>query len=99
MGHGSSVMLEQHYYWALIYDRWIGGNWPRTKRAYFGNLPLPVREVVSRVVQHRMREELMGQGMGRFAPEQILTSPIRTCAPSLTSSRIVPFSWGIRPPC
>lgn len=69
--HAFAVMLEEHYYWALVYDRWVGDNQGRTQRALFGHLPLALRPVVGQIVKRHIRDELMGHGMGRHTPKQI----------------------------
>ena len=69
--HAFSIMLEEHYYWALVYDRWVGSNQARTLRGVFGHMPLALRPLVGMLVKRHMREELMGHGMGRHLPHQI----------------------------
>ncbi|MDP2824341.1 MAG: glutathione S-transferase family protein [Sulfuritalea sp.] len=65
-------LIEEHLYWAMLYDRWIAPQgWEMTQPAFFGALPWPLRAIVPLVARRGMRAELRGHGMGRHAPEQI----------------------------
>ena len=40
-------MLEDHFYWALVWDRWmVPAHWAKTRVVYFGRLPPPLRWLV-----------------------------------------------------
>lgn len=65
-------LIEEHLYWAVLYDRWITPQgWAMTRPAFFGTLPRPLRAIVPLVARRGIRAELQGHGMGRHAPEQI----------------------------
>lgn len=65
-------MLEEHLYWAVLYDRWIASpGWEMTRPAFFGALPWPLRVIVPWIARRGIRAELHGHGMGRHAPQQI----------------------------
>lgn len=65
-------LIEEHLYWAALYDRWITPQgWAMTRPAFFGTLPRPLRAIVPLVARRGIRAELQGHGMGRHAPEQI----------------------------
>lgn len=65
-------LLEEHLYWALVYDRWMAdAGWAMTRPAFFGTMPWPLRVIVPWVARRGIRAELRGQGMGRHTPEQI----------------------------
>lgn len=65
-------LLEEHLYWAVLYDRWLSpAGWELTRPAFFGGLSWPLSVIVPRVARRGMRAELRGQGMGRHRPEQI----------------------------
>ena len=65
-------LIEEHLYWAVLYDRWITPQgWKITRPAFFGALPWPLRAIVPPVARRGMRTELQGHGMGRHSPEQI----------------------------
>ncbi len=66
-------MLEDHFYWAIVWDRWIlSEHWPRTKSAYFGWMPPPVRWLVPVVARRGVRRAFDGQGFGRMSDDQIV---------------------------
>jgi glutathione S-transferase len=65
-------LLEEHLYWAVLYDRWIAApGWEMTRPAFFGGLPWPLRVIVPYVARRGIRAELRGHGMGRHTAEQI----------------------------
>lgn len=65
-------LLEEHLYWAVLYDRWIAApGWEMTRQEIFGRLAWPLRAIVPYVAQRGLRAELRGQGMGRHTAEQI----------------------------
>lgn len=65
-------LFEEHAYWAMVYDRWIAPqNWPATRRAFFGFLPLAVRSVIATLVRSKTRKKLYGHGMGLHSAAEI----------------------------
>jgi glutathione S-transferase len=65
-------LLEEHLYWAVLYDRWIEApGWEMTRPGFFGAMPWPLRSIVPWVARRGMRAELKGQGMGRHTLQQI----------------------------
>lgn len=71
-------LFEEHLYWAMVHVRWIDdAGWPKTREAFFGGLPAPVRAVIAPMARRSMRRELHGQGMGRHAPGEILALGVR----------------------
>ena len=61
-------MLEEHVYFALVYDRWANdANWAHVKRAYFPGIPFPFHGIVTRFVRKQVLGQLHGQGMGRHS--------------------------------
>ena len=71
IAHAVSVMLEEHLYWAVAYNRWLGDNWPKLKRHFFSALPPIVNKIVPGFIQKRVKSDLEGQGMGRHTEEDI----------------------------
>ncbi|MEM9455435.1 MAG: glutathione S-transferase family protein [Myxococcota bacterium] len=67
-------MLEDHFYWAIVWDRWfVSEHWPATRQAYFGWLPAPLRGFVPGLLRRAVRRAFDGQGFGRMPTEQIVT--------------------------
>lgn len=65
-------LIEEHLYWAVLYDRWITPRgWAMTGPGFFGTLPWPLRSIVPLIARRGILAELRGQGMGRHSPEQI----------------------------
>ncbi|MCX7175189.1 MAG: glutathione S-transferase family protein [Proteobacteria bacterium] len=65
-------LFEDHLYWALLHDRWMAApGWEKTRPAFFGSLPWPLRIIVPLIARRGVRAELQGHGMGRHTPEQI----------------------------
>jgi glutathione S-transferase len=65
-------LLEEHLYWAVLYDRWVTPQgWAMTRPAFFGGLSWPLRAIVPHVARRGIRAELRGHGMGRHTPAQI----------------------------
>jgi glutathione S-transferase len=74
-GHALRRMLEEHTYWAGLYDRWIAdAGFPHTARDYFAHLPAVARAILPRMLRRRMRAYLHAQGTGRHPPEVIAAS-------------------------
>ena len=66
-------LFEEHLYWAAIYTRWIDdAGWLRTREAFFGRLPPPLRQLVPALVRRNMRRQLWDQGMGRHSRDEIM---------------------------
>lgn len=65
-------LFEDHFYWTLIYSRWIDPEyWPEARRVFFGTLPPPLNRLVPVLARAQIRRDLHGQGLGRHRPEQI----------------------------
>jgi glutathione S-transferase len=70
--HALRRMLEEHTYFALLWLRWIDdAAWPHTRDAFFGALPAPLRALLPALVRRKMRRDLLGQGVGRHARDEI----------------------------
>ena len=60
-------MVEEHLYFAIVCDRWMNDeNWEHVKRAFFVDIPFPIRGLVTRSVRKQALSALDGQGMARF---------------------------------
>jgi glutathione S-transferase len=66
-------LFEENLYWAVVYTRWATeAGWAKTREAFFGALPAPVKWVLPILARRGLLAELRGQGMGRHAEEQIM---------------------------
>lgn len=71
ISHAFQRMLEEHLYWACVYNRWVDSNWPEVKQAAFGNLPPVVRDIVPAIVRRKLTADLKAQGLGLHEQETI----------------------------
>ena len=72
LGWAFGRMLEEHYYWLLVYSRWLDDrSWPTMKKAFFDQLPPVARFVVPTILRNRQRRNLHAQGIGRHSEEEI----------------------------
>ncbi len=70
--HAIRKMLEENFYWTLVYSRWIDDRyWPQMRQAFFGFLPPVVRSIVSSVVRRKVRQDMQRQGIGRHSADEI----------------------------
>lgn len=65
-------MLEEHYYWSLVYSRWIDERyWPATKKSFFGGLPLPLQFIIPYVAKGKVKTQIFQQGTSRHNVDKI----------------------------
>ncbi|OUR87094.1 hypothetical protein A9Q81_26910 [Gammaproteobacteria bacterium 42_54_T18] len=65
-------MLEEHYYWSLVYSRWIDERyWPATKKSFFAGLPLPLRFIIPSVARGKVKTQIFQQGTSRHNADKI----------------------------
>ncbi|MGH8529673.1 MAG: glutathione S-transferase family protein [Nevskiales bacterium] len=65
-------MLEEHTYFGLLYCRWIDpAHWPTVRETFFGDLPRPIRGLLSGFIQGKIKRDLAGHGLGRHPPAEI----------------------------
>lgn len=65
-------LFEEHLYWVMMHGRWVDpAGWAKTRQAFFGKLPWPLRHVVPLIVQRGMKSQLHGHGLGRHGAEEI----------------------------
>lgn len=66
-------LLEDHFYWAIAWDRWVPPrHWALTRVAYFGGLPGPLRWLVPPLARRGVLRALHGQGFGRMTDAAIM---------------------------
>ena len=65
-------MLEDHLYWALLYDHWIDdANFERGPSHFFDPLPAESRETARAATRKRVADMLYAQGIGRHSPREV----------------------------
>ncbi|XDA98292.1 glutathione S-transferase family protein [Sulfitobacter sp. LCG007] len=61
-------MADEHLYFHLLQDRWSNDAvWSRIRDTFFGELPRPLRGLVSGMVRREVLKGLKAQGTGRFS--------------------------------
>ena len=98
IGFALQSMLEEHFYWALVYNRWIDQTvWPVVRDQFFGFMPFPLRVIVPMLIRRDVKAALHGQGMGRHAENEIyfLAGDCLRAVSDLLGDR--PFILGDRP--
>jgi glutathione S-transferase len=65
-------LFEENLYWAVVHTRWVDpAGWARTKVAFFGAMPAPLRWLLPPLARRGMRGEMRGHGMGRHSVAEI----------------------------
>ena len=60
------VMVDEHLYWTLVYNRWVYDKKKTLVKRHF-NPPAPILWMITRMV----KKQLHGQGMGRHTDEEV----------------------------
>ncbi|MBU2710026.1 glutathione S-transferase family protein [Zooshikella harenae] len=95
LAHGYMMcrMLEEHYYWILMYSRWVDKtNWPVIKSLLMENMPPGVGSFISLMTRGHVKRQLLAQGLGRHKPDviyQLGCRDLTTVADLLTGSSFV----------
>lgn len=72
VGYCITKTLEEHFYWIVVYSRWIDDRcWPGVRDMLFASIPQPLRSIIAGFFRHRVKRTLYGQGIGRHTPEEI----------------------------
>lgn len=91
-------LMEENLYWAVLYTRWIEPEgWPKTRAAFFGSLPAPLKWLVPPLARRSMRRQLHGHGMGRHSPQEIHGIGMRDIAALSEFLGDKPFFMGEEP--
>lgn len=72
VAHAFARMLEERFYWAVVYSRWLDdATWPQLRTRFFRSLPPVLRQLLPPVVRRQVRRDLRGQGLGRHSQAEI----------------------------
>jgi glutathione S-transferase len=72
LGHLLRRTCEESLYFCLVYARWLdAAGWSIVKPAFFGAMPVVVRDAVAAVARRSVRGALHGQGYGRHGKDEI----------------------------
>jgi len=65
-------LLEENLYWTAVHTRWTTDDaWAKTRVAFFGAMPVPLRWIIPPLARRGMLREMHGHGMGRHTPVEI----------------------------
>jgi len=70
--HAFTKMIDERTYWVLVHDRWINDkNWPVTRDYWFGDLPFPLKGIITRLVRSSVTKASKGHGIGKHSHDDI----------------------------
>ena len=65
-------LIEENLYWAVVHTRWAqSAGWTKTRQAFFGAMPAPLRWFVPTLARRAVLAEMRGHGMGRHSAAEI----------------------------
>lgn len=71
--HLVNQSLNEHFYFCLVYSRWVRDDtWPIVKQAFFGSLPPVIRHLIANKVRKKVRKGMTEQGFARHNNEEIM---------------------------
>ena len=91
-------LMEENLYWAVVYSRWVEPEgWAKTREAFFGKLPPPLKWIVPTFARRGLVKELYGHGMGRHSREEIYSIGRRDITALADFLADKPFFMGAMP--
>lgn len=101
-GRATQSMLEHHFYFLAVYDRWSEANWPILKPALLRYLTLhKIPSFLAGFVANQVRKQVEAstkqQGVGRLSPQE-RASTLKSLLDSLEGQlEVAPFFGGDKP--
>jgi glutathione S-transferase len=72
VAHALRAMLDEHFYWAIVYSRWSDdAGWEVMKAMVSRGMPPIVKSIVPGIIRGNVRKSLHAQGLGRHSPDEI----------------------------
>jgi glutathione S-transferase len=91
-------LIEENLYWAIVHTRWAdAAGWAKTREAFFGAMPAPLRWFVPALARRGLLSELRGQGMGRHSAQEIFAIGCRDVTAVADFLADKPFMLGAQP--
>ena len=88
------VMLEEHLYFAMVYNRWVeDAHWPLVRDAFLAPLPPAVQDGI----RAHVRGKIEAQGLGVHTPEEIYALAVPEVRALSDWLGAKPFLMGDRP--
>lgn len=73
MAQGTALarLVEDHLYWIVVASRWLDDAWwPHVVKGFFGNFPVMLRPLITRIARRQVRQTYHLQGLGRHTLEE-----------------------------
>lgn len=65
-------MLEDHFYWTMVYSRWCSkAGWPKWSASFRKKFPPIINTLILSFIKNKAVKQLNAQGMGRFDDETV----------------------------
>jgi glutathione S-transferase len=91
-------LIEENLYWAVVHTRWAdAAGWAKTREAFFGAMPAPLRWFVPTLARRGLISEMHGHGMGRHSAEEIFAIGCRDVTAIADFLADKPFMLGAQP--
>lgn len=91
-------LIEEDLYWAVVHTRWVDpAGWVKTRAAFFGALPVPLRWILPPLARRGLRAEMRGHGMGRHGAAEIHAIGCRDVSAIADFLADKPYMLGERP--
>ncbi|MBL8352864.1 MAG: glutathione S-transferase family protein [Burkholderiaceae bacterium] len=91
-------LIEESLYWAVVHTRWVmDEGWQKTRVAFFGALPPPLRWLLPPLARRGLRAEMRGHGMGRHSEAEIFAIGCRDVDALADFLADKPFMLGEQP--
>jgi glutathione S-transferase len=91
-------LFEENLYWAVVHTRWAdAAGWAKTREAFFGAMPAPLRWFVPTLARRGVLSEMHGQGMGRHSVPEIHAIGCRDVTAIADFLADKPFMLGAQP--
>jgi glutathione S-transferase len=91
-------MLEEHFYWLMIGDRWLDdSSFEKGPSHFFDSTPFPLRTLLKTVVRRKIRRDVKGQGLARHSRAQRAELAERDMAAAAALLGDRPFLFGDSP--
>jgi glutathione S-transferase len=70
-GTAFTRLTEDHLYWMMVASRWLDEAWfGHIRSGFFGNLPAPIRLLVSNIARRQVRQTYNSHGLGRHSLQE-----------------------------